>query len=121
MILRTIKQIGLIIFCCGVIAFSSGFGLIPSAIAAPGPLAAMEDMADEAATQMEETAEDAQKSVEEGVEDATEKAKDAKETIENKAQEGMEKTKEAADKAASEAKEGGEGIIDKVKSLFTGE
>ncbi|AFZ42345.1 hypothetical protein PCC7418_0097 [Halothece sp. PCC 7418] len=106
MLLRTIKQIGLIIFCCGMMALSSGGGLTASAIAAPSP--------DDVKTEIQESAEDAKKAVEKGVEDAKEQAQDAKESIENKA-------KDAEEKAESEAKENGEGIIDKVKSLFSGD
>lgn len=111
--LGLIKQIGLIIFSCGVIALSSVWGLTANANAAPSPFAAMEEMADDATTQIQESAEDAKKAVEEGIEEAKEKAKDV--------QEGMEKTDKASEQAESEAKENGEGIIDKVKSLFSGD
>lgn len=120
-IMIMIKQIGLILFCCGVMLFSGGFGLVSSAIAAPSPLAAMEEMADEATNKTQETAEETKNAVKDSAEGVSETVKDAKETVENKAKEGIEKTKEAADKAASEAKENGEGIVDKVKGLFSGD
>lgn len=106
MILRVLKQVGLVIFCCGVMALSAGFGLTTSAIAAPTPLAAMEEMAEDATTEVQETAEEAKKAVEEGVE---------------KAKEDIEETKEATEDATEDAEEKSESIIDKVKSLFTGE
>lgn len=119
--LKSIKQIILGFICFTIIAFSS-LGIFTSsaiassfeqgstALAEVSPLAAAEDMAEDATSQMEEMAEDAQKSVEEGVENATQKAEETKEAVEDNFQ---------GDEQASN-EEGG-GIIEKVKSLFTGE
>jgi vacuolar-type H+-ATPase subunit H len=123
MVLKTIQQIALGLFCLGVIAFSNGFLFTLSAIALPEstPLAAVEEMTEDAINEVQESTEEAGKAVEEGVENATEKAEEVKETVEEKTQEGIEKTKEAADEAASKAEENGENIIDRIKGLFNAE
>ena len=123
MMLKTIQKIAIGICCVGIIALSSLSVFTADAIALPesSPLAAMEEAAEDATTQVQETASETQKAVEEGVEEATQKAQEAKETVESKTKEGIDKTKEAADEAASEAQENGENIVDKVKSLFSGE
>lgn len=115
MSLKSIKQITLGFICFAVIAFSSLAVATSSAIALPetGPMAAMEEMAEDTSNKMEETAENAQKAVEEGMENAAQKAQEAKEAVEDKVKESPEKTEEA--------KEDGGGIVDKVKSLFSGE
>ncbi|MFB6274730.1 MAG: hypothetical protein ABEI32_01105 [Halothece sp.] len=120
MILKTIQQIGLGILCFAVMAFSSVSMFASSAIALPQsgqPLAAMEEMAEDATEQVQETAEDAKQAVEEGVDEAGQKAEDAQKAIQDKAQEGMDKAQEGM----SETEENDEGIVDKVKKLFTGE
>lgn len=116
MILKTIKQIALGIFCIGVIALSSLSLFAQGAIALPqsNPLAAMEETAEEVTDQVKEKAEETQEAVKEGMEEASEKAEETKEAVESKAE-------EMTDKADAETKENGEGIIEKVKSLFTGE
>ncbi|MFP4134895.1 MAG: hypothetical protein ACLFQP_10185 [Halothece sp.] len=115
MSLKSIKKITLGFICFAFIAFSSLTVLADSAIALPeaGPMAAMEEMAEDANAKMEETAENTQKAVEEGMENAGEKAQEAKEAVEDKVKEDPEKT-EATD-------EDNGGIIDKVKSFFSGE
>lgn len=115
MSLKSIKQITLGFICFAIIAFSSLAVATSSAIALPetGPMAAMEEMAEDTSNKMEETAENAQKAVEEGMENATQKAQEAKEAVGNKVKEDTENTK------AADEDEGN--IIDKVKSLFSGE
>lgn len=120
MILKTIQQIGFRIFCFAVIAFSSVAIFASSAIALPQsgqPLAAMEEMAEDATQQVQESAEDAKQAVEEGLDEAGQKAEDAQKAIQDKAEEGMEKNQEGM----SETEDNEEGIVDKVKKLFTGE
>lgn len=116
MVLKTIQQIALGLFCLGVIAFSNGFLFTSSAIALPEttPLAAAEEMTEDAINEVQE-------GTEEAVENATEKAEEVKETVEEKTQEGIERTKEAADEAASKAEENGENIVDRIKGLFNAE
>jgi len=120
MILKTVQQIAFRIFCLAVIMVSSVSMFASSAIALPEvgqPLAAMEEMAEDATKQVQEGAEDAKKAVEKGVGEASQKAEDAQKALQNKAEEGMKKAQEGM----SETEENDESIVDKVKKLFTGE
>ncbi len=105
MILQTIKQIAIGIFCLVAIAFSSLSLFASSLVAFPQPtaLAAMEEQ------------------VEKATKEAEEKAAQIKKTVENKSEEVIEDVKETAEKANSEDKDNDENLIDKVKSLLTGE
>ncbi|PSO49625.1 MAG: hypothetical protein BRC33_06290 [Cyanobacteria bacterium SW_9_44_58] len=118
MSLKTIQQIGFGIFCFAVIAFSSVAMFASSAIALPQSgqsLAAMEEMAEDATEQVQQGAENAKKAVEKGVDKADQKAEEAQKAIQGKAEEGMEKAQEGMSETEEE-----EGIVDKVKKLFTG-
>ncbi len=109
MIIKTIQQLAFQCVCLGLIAFFSLFVSIPNVMAAPTvqPLAAMEEMADEATEQMEETAEDTKQAVEEGMERPSEKAQEAQQELNNQ-------------EAEAEEDDGG-GIVNKLKSFFTGQ
>jgi len=116
MILRTIKQIAIGIFCVGVMVLSS-LSLFPSgAIALPQAttLAAMEDTADEVADEVQDTVKETKEAIEEGVEEAGETAKEMQETVQSE-------TEETADKTPVGTEEDSENIVDKVKKLFSGE
>ena len=123
MILKTIREIGLIFIFSGIVTCFMIFSPleISSAIAASSPLAVMEETTEEATNTAQEKVTEAQEAVEKGIEDATQKAKETKENVENKVKEGVEKTKQATEEATNKAKENSENMIEKAKSIFTGE
>jgi len=113
MMIQIIQRFGLGLICVGLMAVSSLLISVADVSAVPmtQPLAEAEEMSQQATEQMEETADKAQKAVEEGMEQASQTAQEAKEELNNRMNSEAE---------AQEEQDSG-GILEQLKSFFTGQ
>lgn len=112
MMIQIIQRFGLGLICAGLMAVSSLFISAADVSATPmvEPLAAAEEMSDQATEKMQETADEAQEAVEEGMEQASQTAQEAKQELNNRMN----------SEAEAEEEDSG-GIIEQLKSFFTGQ